>query len=187
MYYIYHIPGIKVGCTNDIETRTYQNKKMYGEDIEVVVIATTPDLNQANWLEKDLHQHYGYGELYSHESYSHMVELNKKSTEPQVRKKAGKSISKAKKGKELPWLNTAENFKKRGKSISKALTGKFVGENNSNYGKGRVYKDLISGVEGTFTEISKLLDVKPHNIIPYLRKNRPVKRKNGTIVHLVVA
>ena len=69
MYYIYHIPGIKVGCTKDLKSRTYQNKREYGHQITVELVATIPDKETAKWYEKDLAQYYGYpvGQLYGNQ------------------------------------------------------------------------------------------------------------------------
>jgi hypothetical protein len=43
MYTIYHVVGVKVGCSKNFEKRDIQNKERYGEDIKVEVLDTFPD------------------------------------------------------------------------------------------------------------------------------------------------
>jgi hypothetical protein len=43
MYTIYHVVGVKVGCSKNFEKRDIQNKERYGEDIKVEVLDTYPD------------------------------------------------------------------------------------------------------------------------------------------------
>jgi len=42
MFTIYHILGIRVGCTNCFELRCKQNKKKYGDHIVIEVLDTWP-------------------------------------------------------------------------------------------------------------------------------------------------
>lgn len=43
MYMIYHVKGIKVGCTKNFEARCLQNKAMYGDDIEIEILEILED------------------------------------------------------------------------------------------------------------------------------------------------
>ena len=63
-YYIYHIPGIKIGCTKNLESRNQQNFKKY--QIEPILIETMegPDIEEY-WQvvgdrEWELAEQYGY-------------------------------------------------------------------------------------------------------------------------------
>jgi hypothetical protein len=40
IYYIYHIPGIKIGCTIDLQHRKAYNKRYHGRDIDFRVVET---------------------------------------------------------------------------------------------------------------------------------------------------
>ncbi len=39
---IYHIPGIKVGCTENITSRNNDNRRLYGKDIEIEILCSGP-------------------------------------------------------------------------------------------------------------------------------------------------
>jgi hypothetical protein len=43
MYTIYHVLGIKVGCTTNLEKRTSQNKEKYGDSIKIEILETLED------------------------------------------------------------------------------------------------------------------------------------------------
>jgi hypothetical protein len=58
MYYIYHIKGIKWGCTNNLERRLKdQNYTINNLDR----LITVGNIDKATELEKDLNLEYGYG------------------------------------------------------------------------------------------------------------------------------
>jgi hypothetical protein len=44
MYTIYHVVGIKVGCTNDFDRRKIQNQERYGSSIEMEILDMVSDL-----------------------------------------------------------------------------------------------------------------------------------------------
>ena len=75
-YTVYHIPGIKFGCTKHFESRTKQNIKRYG-DVDIEVILETTDINEASELEEFSNQEAGY-KMYTHVSYLQTVEAGKK-------------------------------------------------------------------------------------------------------------
>jgi hypothetical protein len=56
MYYIYHIPGIKIGCTKNLKRRIYQQYK--GDDWEL--LETHTDIDIASERELVLQKQYGY-------------------------------------------------------------------------------------------------------------------------------
>jgi hypothetical protein len=64
MYYLYHIKGIKWGCTDNLERRL----KRQGYKIsEIDRLITTPNIGIADALEKELNDEYGYKN--QHQSY----------------------------------------------------------------------------------------------------------------------
>jgi len=55
MYYIYHIPGVKIGCTKNLKSRINQQTKGKYEILE-----THTDINIASQRELELQKQYGY-------------------------------------------------------------------------------------------------------------------------------
>ena len=57
-YYIYHIPGKKIGCTSDLYERV-TNQQGY-ETGEYEILYRTPDIKAASKMERILQKEYGY-------------------------------------------------------------------------------------------------------------------------------
>ncbi len=55
MYYIYHIKGIKIGCTNNIQRRMKQQGF-----VEYEILEEHEDMETASKREKELQKQYGY-------------------------------------------------------------------------------------------------------------------------------
>lgn len=55
MYYIYHIPGVKIGCTTNVKRRV--NKQGYSE---YQILETHTDIHIASQREIELQKQYGY-------------------------------------------------------------------------------------------------------------------------------
>ena len=161
MYYIYHIPGIKVGCTTRYDKRCYENRRIHGRDISIELLETVESIDQADERENDYSKMLGYGEISTKQRYKliHKIGTYLKDKNHNWGDKIGVSLK-----------NTLED---------KDLTG----ANNSNYGTGILMKDLISGFVGYRNEIRKKFP--GINVGQFLSRNRPVKRKDGVVVHLV--
>ena len=57
-YYIYHIPGRKIGVTRDLKNRV---EKQQGYDhTEYSVVYSTDDISVASIMERELQEAYGY-------------------------------------------------------------------------------------------------------------------------------
>ena len=68
-YYIYHIPGKKIGCTADLYERV-TNQQGY-ETGEYEILYRTPDIKAASKMERILQKEYGYRvDLKSYEELS---------------------------------------------------------------------------------------------------------------------
>ena len=172
MYYIYHIPGIKVGCTDNLERRTWHNKWYYSKDIVTDVLETTDDIDVADERENYWSIKLGYGSIPENERYKVRVRI----------------------------AQTYRGFKdrKHTEETKKSISEKVSGENNGMYGSNRVgekapswglgstYKDLISGYEAKFTEMGEYMNITPSNINYYVKKNRPVRTKEGRTFHIVI-
>jgi len=58
---IYHIPGIKYGCTNNIKRRSRENRDKYGKDIVIEVVKQElMTLTEAADIERELNKQAGY-------------------------------------------------------------------------------------------------------------------------------
>ena len=71
MYYIYHIPGIKIGCTKHIEKRIKQQGFT-----EFEILETHTDIDIASDREIELQKQYGYSEP-SNTNYKQHIEFAK--------------------------------------------------------------------------------------------------------------
>ncbi len=68
-YYIYHIPGKKIGCTTDLYERV-TNQQGY-ETGEYEILYKTPNIDHASKMERILQKDYGYRvDLKSYEELS---------------------------------------------------------------------------------------------------------------------
>ena len=71
MYYIYHIPGVKIGCTNNIERRMKEQGFK-----EYQILEQHKDVDIASQREKILQKEYGYK---IDSGYSLIIKLDKTS------------------------------------------------------------------------------------------------------------
>lgn len=71
MYYIYHIPGIKIGCTSNLKNRMRQQGFT-----EYEVLETHTDIDIASDREIELQTQYGYSEP-SNTNYKQHIEFAK--------------------------------------------------------------------------------------------------------------
>ncbi len=71
MYYIYHIPGVKIGCTTNLHYRLVVQQNC--TDYEVLEIHN--DINVASQREIELQLNYGYGKdtINYVQTYSHVL------------------------------------------------------------------------------------------------------------------
>lgn len=58
MYYIYHIPGRKIGCTTNLQRRVTEQQGYKENEYEVLL--ETEDINEASNAESILQEEYGY-------------------------------------------------------------------------------------------------------------------------------
>jgi len=93
MYYIYEIKGVKVGCTNDMQRRQYQQR----DKGKMVLLETHTNKVEASKRERELQLEKGYP--YDGNSYLTQLKLVNIAHHPQVRKRAAKTLSKTTKGK----------------------------------------------------------------------------------------
>lgn len=122
MYYIYEIPGVKVGCTKDMERRQKEQRSKG----KMVLLETHTDIEEATRRERELQLEKGYG--IETTTYDFVVyKLQPLSNTPQAISKMlastdqetkGKLISKALKGK--------KKSKQHRKNLSKACKGRII-------------------------------------------------------------
>lgn len=137
MYYIYHIKGIKIGCTNNINRRMKQQGYT-----EFEILETHTDINIASERERYLQKEYGY------KIDSGYILINK------LDKKAGGKSSATKQ-----WLENREKQLEKGILGNKIVTQK--------YSKIIIQYDLngnfIKEWKG-MKEAARTLNIKPPNL-----------------------
>ena len=172
MYYIYHIPGIKVGCTENFSRRCLENRSKYGTDITIELLETVNDIKVADQRENDYSKMLGYGELEPHQRYSRA-------------RKFGKSYAGTKQSLEHIEKRRLQNKgKKRTPAQLEVYSQVKQKEKHNHWNTGRRIKDLISGFEGNWTETIQHFNFKT-SLEYYIKKGAPVRKKDGTVVHLV--
>jgi hypothetical protein len=72
-YYIYHVPGVKIGCSTEPNYRV----KRQGYD-KYEILETHTDINIASQREIELQNQYGYYEIYNKTNYIQHYEFAKK-------------------------------------------------------------------------------------------------------------
>jgi len=72
-YTVYHIPGIKFGCTSDYKSRSKDNRKQYGP-VEIYKFLITSDIKLASDVEMYYNKLSGY-KTNDTKPYSDMVEM----------------------------------------------------------------------------------------------------------------
>jgi NTP pyrophosphatase (non-canonical NTP hydrolase) len=58
MYYLYHIPGVKIGVTTNLEDRVERQQGYYPDEYEVIM--STTDIDLVSKKERQLQKAYGY-------------------------------------------------------------------------------------------------------------------------------
>ncbi len=135
MYYIYHIPGIKIGCTKNPNNRLKQQKA-----VDYEILETHTDIDIASEREIQLQKEYGY--LVDTSTYKQSIQNNphkqhiagRISATKQWKENRDRELEKCKKGGEisakkyskiiqqcdLNWniLNTFSSTKQAAKSIN---------------------------------------------------------------------
>ncbi len=96
-YTIYHIPGIKIGCTNNIKRRI----KEQGYN-EYTILEEHTDIETANKREKELQKEYGY--KVETNNYINMIKTQK----------IGSSIGNCKKYRKIAGEQLSKTIKKLG-------------------------------------------------------------------------
>lgn len=148
-YYIYEIPGIKIGCTINPYFRIEIGQKYK----EYKILETHQCIYKASDREIELQKEYGYP--VDIVPYYKISNWQRQSSSPDIRKKAAKGISKAckggkkpnvsrkKKGVFMPWLNTEEVISKRVSNtdqISKGIKISKIKKGIPNY---KLYKSVL--------------------------------------------
>ncbi len=155
-YTVYHIPGIKVGCTKDIKRRCRDNKNKYGQDITIDIIMVTDNIDEASELEEFANAEYNYRKDITYKESQRMVNsINHCSNSQETRDKIsdtliGKELSEEhlqkmrdnqpdRSGENNPFYGVAHSDETRHK-MSQSKMGK-TGEACPNYG--RVHKKKV--------------------------------------------
>ena len=144
MYYIYHIPGKKVGCTKRLEQRLKEQKLKLSDCDRII---TTSCIKKASQIELELQIEYGY--KVDAVNYEKMYEFSKKGKRDNLTFEDRSRGGKAHKGRKIS-EEYKEIFKKNFKKASDAAIektstpviaydkfGNFIGEYKSTHDAGR--------------------------------------------------
>ncbi len=139
MYYIYHIKGIKIGCTNNIQRRMKQQGF-----VEYEILEEHEDMETASKREKELQKQYGYriDSGYALINKFDRSAGGKSSATKQWSENRKELIERSKKGGEKCkeeqkgiFTITKENLSKQGKKGYSSGLGKLSKKELSNIGK----------------------------------------------------
>ena len=175
MYYIYHIPGEKVGCTKNWKIRTWSNKRQYGKDIEMEVLQVVSTVEEADVAENNYSIRLGYGEIPSNERYI-------------VRSRVGKTregvIASAETREKLREARVGKKATKETKAKLRETNG---GKNNGNYGRryGKVVIELTTGFTGTVTDHVKKFGIDDGTLYAYAKRGTMLKKGRNQGLHFV--
>ena len=147
MYYIYHIPNVKIGCTKNPNRRVKQQGYT-----EFEILEQYEDIDIASKRELELQEQYGYKKDYT--SYSKSIQ----GYDVEKVRKAGKASA------TKQWLKNREELIKRSKLSKSILIEK--------YGQEIIQYDL----DGNFIkewkgmkEAARTLNIKPPNLTATLK------------------
>ncbi len=60
IFTVYHVDGVKFGCTKNFSKRERENKRRYGEDIKMFICESFTDIEKATKFEDAKNIEYGY-------------------------------------------------------------------------------------------------------------------------------
>ena len=164
MYYIYHIPGIKVGCTANLEKRTTQNRWYHSKKFSnIIILETVTSVAVADILEYYWHKELDYGIIPPNERYTVRYSV--------AQRNIGREVSQSTKDR-----------------ISKAKKGKCSKSNNSQYHKGRIIVELTSNppVSGSVTDMAELFGYDAATIGQFAKRGTPLRSGRNKGLHFQV-
>lgn len=184
MYYIYHIPGVKIGCTVDPKRRVKAQKF---REFEILEEHLNKDV--ACMREQELQKEYGYA--IDRNSYTFTTNLLNYHTEETNRKK-----SESKKGVKRPQSSKgiSEALKGRKKSpewiakIAATLSNKYKNTLNPhpNKGRGQTYIELTNNFIGKLPDMEQKFGVKSGFIQSSIRYERPLQKGKFKGLHFKI-
>lgn len=78
VFTIYHIPGVKVGCTKNWSNRMSRNRVDHGKDIKVEVLQRTTCIDMADEMENVYSIELGYGDIKPQRRYKYRYEVGQR-------------------------------------------------------------------------------------------------------------
>jgi len=179
MYYIYHIPGIKVGCTDNLQRRTSANKAKYGKNIEVVVLRTEIKITKADSFEAYYHSKLGYGIMPLSQRYILRSRVGKQSTGRIHSEKSKEKMSIAKKGKII-----SEDSRIK---MSVAKKNKYLGIKHNRYNTGAQYIELSTGTKGSMCDMVRHFNLSYNTYIySSVQTGKPISKGRYKGLHFQI-
>ena len=96
-YTIYHVVGVKFGCTKNFQKRVRENKRKYGEDVEIHIIKEFSDINMATEYEIECNLAKGYNQ--DSRKYDDVKDMHKARTYKPLSDEQKEKIRKSMQGK----------------------------------------------------------------------------------------
>jgi len=175
MYYIYHIPNVKIGCTHNLIERFAGRRH-----IQYEVLETYNDIKIASQREIELQIQYGY--KVDNTPYKTIVEKNKNLNQ---RNKISQSL----KGRKRTWnTHSAETARKISESNLGKSRGKGISKNKGKQNRlecGRLYKDISTGFVGYRTDIINHFNIPDALITHMIKRNKPMSRGKNKGLHII--
>ena len=185
-YTIYHVLKIKVGCTENLVRRTRENNRLYGKDIEIIVLEITNDLDLADKLENKYSIKLGYGEILPHLRYKVRRQFGKMHTGRDFSKEHREKLTTANIGR-VCTTDTREKMSKAHKGKAKSLE-QIEKTRLANTGKrrGTVYIEYTTGYTGTALDISRKFKCYMSSIPLFVKRNKPISRGSLKGLHFAI-
>lgn len=165
MYYIYHIPGIKIGCTINPERRI----KLSQGYLHWEILEEHLDKDIAAERELILQRQYGYPE--DNTPYTFSSNLHTYRTQETFKKMSESKIG----------IPRPEELKKHFSEIRK---GTQEGKSNHNYGKHTKYIELTTNTVGYCTDLAQKFNTR--DIPFYAKRGTPIKMGPSKGLHFQV-
>ena len=124
MYFIYHIPGIKIGCTNNLHRRLKTEQKIN----EFSILETHIDIYEASNREIELQKKYGYkvDTIPYYISIERLLKGKDKGNSKEARAKAVSNTDYKERVKNTDYklISSKIDYKATGEKISKSTKGR---------------------------------------------------------------
>ncbi len=195
MYYIYHIPGVKIGCTKNLVERVKYSQKFKTYEI----LEEHENIELASIRERELQQEYGYA--IDSKSYIEVSHMHTYRTQEGIEKSIKALTTRPttdEMRRKISEANSGENHAMWGKKHKPETLAKMsaksrghrrtVGEKNGKFGKrtGIRYIELTTSYIGTQTDMKNYFGIRAEGVSGYAKQDRPISKGKFKGLHFRV-